>query len=346
MRKVIIVDNHGLHQRFNSQWSFHASKEIESWGFDVSVVTTRKGKLYSKGFLNSFWGEGKVNEGIAQLINNNKIPDDTIFIFTDAHSYAAYLLHEYRTLNNLNYTLIGFWTDSIFFLEGNIRARYRGREFFFVRKMEESLARCYDINLVSTEHFREEISKKSLLYINSKVCALPFSKLLDVPNNYSEFEKEDIILLLSSADEEHDVRTFKSLKSLVPESYALVVCHEGDLTEIEYHRLLARSKMAVSVSKSNSNPYHIFEALLFGVYPLIPDIPAFKDIFNEQFLYDHRILRPPHINFIRGADKIIEISENVVEQEHIDPIVISEAQRIHEKYYNSNQFKEIICSIT
>ena len=79
--------------------------------------------------------------------------------------------------------------------------------------------------------------------------------------------------------------------------------------------------------------------------PVLPDIPVYKEMFNEDYLYPEIVLKPPYLNYIRNREKIHEKVWNSVEN-YVSYDIQSELKRIHDTYYDSKHLKQLLCSLS
>ena len=350
MKKVFIVDNDVTGVRYTSQWTDFVPQEIKSWGYDVEIIKGHPNPNWKYGYLNNFLSVASLYNNAGQLIQNKHIPYNAIFIFPNARHPLVLALNEYKTLKGLEWRFIGFWDDGIYYTYLNFKSnmyygKYKGY-YDWSLKFEKFLSACYDYNLVNNEHQLEHYNRFLAASKGGEtiLCPNPFSSLYEFSKK-QEIEKTDLIVCITRPNSDHDIRLFTNLKKIYPE-YDFVLCYEKNYSIIEHYRLLSKAKIVISHSAKEANPFPIWEALMFGCIPLIPDTKVNKLFFGNDYTFPRKILIPPFLNYIKARhfmhDKIKGYMENYLDYSEQIPIL---CKKVHDKYYDSNQLKILLNTI-
>lgn len=344
-KQVYIIDNNSGGLRYDNRWKWVAD-EITRWGFDCKIIDgwkTQSTKLTTQA---PFFILSSISNKLGQLFTEGVVESDCIFIFPDARDLNIIALHEYRVVNNLKFTMIGFWNDGAF-KPGGVRKKSK-ENYYWTKKWERTLVECLDFNLISTpsdfpkfKSFYNKVRANEILQ-----CGLPLSGTSAVVNYImmdEHEEKEDLIIMNTKSESMYDYRLFEIVAN-EHRNCRFINCNQHNIPEVEYYRLLSISKVVFSVNLEDSHPYNILESMTMGAIPILPDIDIYKEYFGDEWLYDKRILRPPYLNFIRGReyidDKILEYTKNYLSY-NIKEI----AQQIELEFFNSNELKEILCQL-
>lgn len=348
-RKVFIVDNDVTGVRYTTYWSDFVPKEIKSWGYDVEVIKGHPNPNWKYGYHNNFLSVASLYNNAGQLIINRHVPDDAIFIFPNARHPLVLALTEYKCLYKKNWKFLGFWDDGIYYTYLNFKSnmyygKYKGY-YDWSLKFEKFLSACYDINLINNEHqlahFKRFLNNAKA---NIQICPNPFSYLYEYAKKQIT-EKSDLIVCITRPSSQHDINLFVNLRKIYPE-YDFVLCYEKNWSIIEHYRLLSKAKIVISHSAKEANPFPIWEALMFGCIPLIPDTNINKLFFGNTYTFPRKILIPPFLNYIKARhfmhDKIKGYMENYLDYSEQIPILCKD---VHDKYYSSEGLKQILCKI-
>jgi glycosyltransferase involved in cell wall biosynthesis len=175
---------------------------------------------------------------------------------------------------------------------------------------------------------------------------LPFdSTLKDITNDIDtlDIHKDDIVIMNTSPESIHDIKIFDALQQEMPQ-FQFININDRSLTQPEYQRLLARSKVVLSLNRTDTDPYTILESMALGSIPILPDLPLYSEMFNNEWLYSNISLKPPYLNFIRNREEIIQKIWNSVEN-YLNYNLQNEVQEITNTYYNSKDLKQILCKL-
>ena len=281
-----------------------------------------------------------------------------IVIFPNARDHVASLLHEYRIIKKLNLTLIGIWTDGTYHAESSLQARMKGKNQIdrvennaWLSRLERMLISCYDYNLINVtstvKRFSDEYKLKGNKRSHVESIRLPFSNASKIIKAYVQDEghvKEDLIAVNTTPESIFNERVYKLLQEDLPD-YRFVNFHEHEFNSAEYYRLLSKAKILISFNETDANPYNVYEAMLMGCCPILPNIEIYKKMFNENWLYNKKILKPPMLNYLRMGQEIHE-KIRLIENNSLYYNMEEDIKRIDEQYFNSEDLKNILNKIT
>jgi hypothetical protein len=274
------------------------------------------------------------------------VTDNSIFLFANARDPLVTLLHEHRITYNKSFKIIGYWTDSVSFAQGNLRRKIKKSNYSWMVKYERCLADCFDVNLVGSKLLIKKLRTIYPAMLNFQQCGLPFdSTLKDITNDIDtlDIHKDDIVIMNTSPESIHDIKIFDALQQEMPQ-FQFININDRSLTQPEYQRLLARSKVVLSLNRTDTDPYTILESMALGSIPILPDLPLYSEMFNNEWLYSNISLKPPYLNFIRNREEIIQKIWNSVEN-YLNYNLQNEVQEITNTYYNSKDLKQILCKL-
>lgn len=350
-RKVYIVDNDVTGMRYNTQWSDFVPDEINEWGFECEVIKGLQNPQYGKGYFNIFRSQAILSNNFAFLIENKHIPDDAIFIFPNARNPLILLLNEYKHFAKKNYKCIGFWDEGIYYTYLNFRSNfYYGKwkgNYEWSLKYEKMLTACYDYNLINNSyqlnHFNRHLNKAKAN--NLRLCGNPFSSIYNYSKTINPV-KSDLIVSIARMNSDHDRFIFSNLRKLYPQ-YEFVLAYEKKFNIIEYYRLLSKAKVVISHSAKESNPFPIWEAMLFGCIPLVPNTIINRMMFDgDSFTFPRKILIPPFLTYIKNRHLILDKLEGYINlyDDYLEQVKYVR-EKTHNEWFNSNDLKNILIEI-
>lgn len=344
--RVFVIDNHSGSVLYNKTWE-RLSAELDELD----------GVLRSRIIIGSKMNDPKFSQfhDLAAISNDLLMSlkrfakKDSIFIFANARDPIAFMLRQHSQIYDLNFTLIGFWLDGTHDQYGELRSYFRGKDYRWSNKLERALFDCFDYNLVPRESQVYHATKSLNAATAKKVmqCPLPFSQTVsDIKSfldNLGDVDKDDMVILNAYPNSYHNKELFDSMEHMFP-NYIFMTTYQQPVDRNSYFRLLSRAKVVISTNQADVNTFSIFEAMMFGCIPILPDIDSYSEIFSDKWLYSSKILKPPYLNFIRGSHQIYDKVNYYIE--NYDEIDMSdEIDDIYKKFYSSDKLKEIILSL-
>lgn len=345
-RRVYLFDNATSGLRYNIQWSKFIPKEIESWGYEVVLISGIDTNFHKLGYRGTILNSGQLLMNFSKMIMRGWIPDNSIFIFPEARNPLITYINELKLLHDLPIITMGWWSDHTFNVDGNFRYQYAESKMDWTTRLDRTLLSCYDYNLMCTDRqytimYDNFIGSRSTL----RKCGLPFSSITSEAVDELlgfEYQKENRIVINTRYDNQYNPDFINLLKALYSQ-YEFHVIHEQDYSYKEYYKLLRTSKAVLSISEHDSSPWTVYEALSLGAIPILPNSNLYTEIFTDDQIvfYGKHLLNKPFIKFLRKAPNVQELL-NTLDTEYDDLYSKIDVNSIHDKYFNSNNLKDLL----
>lgn len=321
----LVIDDHS--------WETHVSSLLQGY-----VDSTGKESEYDIIEINDL-------SIIKMYFENDKINDTDVFIFPNAWSYMPQYIKHWSEVYQKKIRTIGYWSNSCSVNEDPIYRPLMDRNW---RKVfERSSFRCLDKSFFISENFKENFR----IYVSKNV----FPQRLNVsrfPLDYLEIEMglyremnpyklDQMIFPWSKYLEIHYQimydfkRSFRDTRVLFPQEKQKVG-HE------EILNLTAKSKVAFLPYQSTDIGKEIYECLLLGTIPVVPNIPEMNEYLPEEFLIPVEWINNI-FNYCEHGPKVVKHIRNMIDYHTSYETILTEQQKIlHDKYYDSEDFiKEI-----
>jgi glycosyltransferase involved in cell wall biosynthesis len=101
---------------------------------------------------------------------------------------------------------------------------------------------------------------------------------------YTKLEKENTILFPHRLAPEKQPEVFDYIAEQMPE-YKFIKCQELNLSKEEYHTLLGKAKMVFSANLQETLGISVYEGLVVGAIPLVPDRLSYSEMWSDTFKY-------------------------------------------------------------
>jgi hypothetical protein len=281
---------------------------------------------------------------IKQKFENKEIENGTKFIFPNAWTSATTYIKHWSELNNVQIETIGLWSRGCFINEDEEFRPLGNRDW---RKVfERASFRCLDKSFFISEYHKEQFR----IYV-SKFVFPDRLGIMPFPLDYLELE----MALYKDKFYKQDMIIFPWVKYTQLQEQIMYdfirVYSNMQIIFAQEKSPLERSQLLTQVSKAKVAflPYsypnigkEIYECLLLGTIPLVPDLEAFRDLVPEEFRY------PPEwtqsiFNYSRYApDLTSKIKELTSNYSSYVPLIRTQVDYLFEKYYDSEKIIEQI----
>jgi hypothetical protein len=298
-----------IESRYTIEWHTHIPALLEQQLGDrfrvAQIDGIQKNSQTTPGaFLNfsdtNYWKSSQLC-AFLDFVNQGQVSTHDHLIFADAWNPVILQIKYMKDLLSMNWTVHGLWHagswDSQDFL-----GRLIG-DAEWVRHCEKSMYHAVDHNYFATMFhidlfwrtlFVDQFETENVMRLQDAIgdkkivqCGWPFEYLPEKLSQCHRTPKQDLILFPHRIAPEKQVEIFKDLAHHLPQ-YQWAVCQEQQLTKMQYHQLLAQSKMVFSANLQETLGISTCaEASLSLSLPFAPNRLSYSEIFNnhQEFLY-------------------------------------------------------------
>lgn len=293
-----------LDERYSSQWNQWFPKEFDRLGVPFSTIYPMpiRNKISRGEFLDVVGTNIFKSQQIQQLlflIDEGKVKDNDVIFFHDIWFPGLEALFYVRDGLKLKFKIAGCLHAGTYDDWDFVTRCGMGR---WGADMETAWFSEVDLIFVATFFHRQK-----LLHVRDRV---PPNKVhrtgfpLEPPPILTDITKENLIVFPHRLTPDKAPQEFDALISqVIPRlpGWAALKTQEHTLSKLEYYRVLARSKIAVSTA------YHEFwgiaqqEAMFLGCVPVVPDRLSYRELYPISFKYG---------NLKEAADRIVWAAKN------------------------------------
>ena len=294
---LYLIDLESVESRYTKQWKTHLPTLFRSNGIDVTVIegptdipaATTPGAFLNFGGTNIY--KSAQLEQIAKLFCEGKIKDGDYFLYTDAWNPTVIQLKYMAELLGIKLRIGGMWHAGSYDPQ-DFLGRLIG-DASWVRKAEMSMYDCYDDNFFATKFHIDLFTNtfwdddrdidRQLLHSIRQV-GWPMEYIESDLSDYKNMEKENIILFPHRIAPEKQPEVFDYLAEQMPE-YKWIKCQEENLSKEDYHKLLGKAKLVFSANLQETLGISVYEGLVVGAIPMIPDRLSYSEMWSDMFKY-------------------------------------------------------------
>jgi len=281
---------------------------------------------------------------IKELFKTKAIQTDDKFIFPNAWGSSATYIKHWSEYYNIPVETIGMWSRGCFINDDKEFRPIGNRDW---RKVfERASFRCLDKSFFISEYFKEQFRiyvSKFVFPDRLGVIAFPLDYLeLEMALYKNKHYKQDMIIFpwnsytpLQEQIMYDFVRVFKNMQIIFAQEKSPLERHQL-LTQIQ------KSKVAFLPYDYPNIGAEIYECLLLGTIPLVPDLEGLRDFVPMEFRY------PPEwtetiFNYSKYApdltSKIKDLTDNYT---MYVPLINNQLEHLFETHYDSEKIIEQI----
>lgn len=294
---------------------------------------------------------------LLDMVHRRTIKDGDIIVFANAWNYAVIPLSYFRDEFRWNIHLVGFWGDSLFNQNSPMWGRFKGViTKTFARQIELILFNAYDMNCFWSEPqwkmfqskfsgLRGSIKNKWNGQVTSRyaITGYPFGYLAKEAK-VSKIKTNTIVFPYNLRNDVSK-HLIQGLRTDLPK-YEFVFAQDQTNDRLRYNQVLQDGKIMISTNRFEVEPVLLYEGMLNGLIPMVPDHFFYPDVFPEIYLYPHRLSHPLNgkMMYLHRSRKQLEriITDHIDNYENRAPGLAKSAKKIGDKYYSNKPFIDVL----
>lgn len=279
---------------------------------------------------------------IKALFESKSISNEDKFIFTNAWSSATRYVKHWAETNQVDVELVGFWTNGCYI---DYDKEYKPTTEITWRKLyEKGSFDCLNKNFFISKFYADKF--KSLQKVNEdKLHIMPFPlDYLDLEMSLFNglFNKQNLIVFpwsqytqLQEAIVYDFIRVHKDIQIVFAQEHVPLERHQ-------LLRQLSRAKLSLLPYTNPNIGVEIYECILLGTIPLVPDINGLRELVPEEFRYPAD-WTSSIFNYSKFApDMTSKVKELVKNYDSYRPLIKQTQEYLYENYFDSEKLIEQI----
>lgn len=349
MSNIWIIPIEPLDNRYTKHWYDHIPSQLsQATGMKVTTVDGKEltQSTTEGSFLNfsgtSYYKSSQIMQ-FAELVNTKQVKSGDIVLVTDAWNPTSHMIRYMCELEYIDIKMVGIWHAGQYDPTDILGFTIKSTEW--AKKTEESMFELYDINVYATEYHRTMfVEAREVDASKSVVCGFPmeyYTQTLGL-ERAPLCEKEDIIVFPHRISPEKRLDLFKAIERVsIPYGYNCIVTQEQNFSKEEYYQLLRKAKFVFSANEHENLGIGMFEGLLLGCIPILPNKLSYREMYSDKFKYDADLIpkrggdADAFAEFVVGM--INSLNQNAT-QEDID----LEGERIFKQFFSGDTLYQLI----
>ena len=341
---IHILDYINPELRHVDHWRTIVPSMLEHNGYDVNIIQGDDLVPNDSGLLGETYYKTSQFASICDNMLRGMISPNDVFIIGDAWNPTVLSIRYMSDIHKLNLKIIGFWRDGIYDVDSKIWMNTVRQPRQWSRAFERSLFTAYDYNCFLSQVRADKFKSRYNFKRDNKVVVsgFPYGGIRELRDAYPHIEKEDIIVLPHDSFNEDQRDIFKALQRYLSD-YKFVDCAELRLSRTEYYDVLIRAKGIMAINLSESDPTNIYEGMVFGCVPIVPNRLVYNEVFPEKYHYNSYYTQPPMLNFVRGREYMHNAIRNVIDNySKLSDELFRDSIDIENKYFSNDELLRIL----
>lgn len=344
MSTIHVVTEFKRDSKIESYW-YECFHDEDFHGYNVNIIDGTLLDHESYLFSDTFFKSTQLRN-LLDLVGRNKIRDGDVVVFANAWNYIAIPLSLFRDEFQMKFHMIGMWGDSLYNQESPMWHRYHGIRKDWARQVELSLFNAFDVNCFWCERhltmFKQKFLSRKDNMGSSRVTGYPFGYLA----KESKVSDKKLLTLVFPYNLRIDAHAalIQGLKTDLKE-YEVVLAQEQTNNRLAYNDLLDEAKLMCSFNKTEINPVLLYEAMLRGALPLVPDTETYAEMFDRRFLYPSElaIAKNNKVMYLHRSRHQMEqiITDAMNRYDELLPASLENAEELG-KYYSNKPFLKLL----
>ena len=277
---IYLITLEPIETRYTAQWkTWFKSQFADSVEIDGDTLSATNATNFLNPTGTNIWKSEQIIK-ISKMFECGQVKENDSFFFYDAWHYGVIATKYMSELLKIPVKIFGIWHAGSYDPYDLL-----GTSFNYFGEFEKSLFACIDKSFVATEFHKNLIMGRHTVDASSIiVTGLPydFEELL----KFKTEVKENIIIFPHRLSDEKQPNIARDIEKEVSKvGWKVVFCQEQKLTKVEYHTLLAKSKIVFSASLQETWGIGTFEGLALDCIPFVPNRLSYKEMYNKKFLY-------------------------------------------------------------
>lgn len=321
MRKIIVVTDNLIAD--TEQWEIHLASVLQGYVESTNLQNIHIEQITDISILKNYFDTGQISA------------NDT-FIFTNAWSPNATYVKHWAEICKVEIKLIGFWTH-----EANINGQKPLHTQTWRKFSELASFRCLDKSYFISNYYKELVQPLVSKYIYAervKVISYPLDYLsLEMSAYKDSYYKQNIIVFpWSKYTELHEQIVYDFIRAY-KDIHVLFAQERKPLERPLLLDQISKAKLAFLPYKSANIGEEIYECLLLGTIPLVPDLKGFENLVPAEFRYPPEWTENIYSYCTHAPDLISKIRNLVVNYDTYKQVIKDHLDYLYEHYYDSEQ---------
>lgn len=226
-------------------------------------------------------------EYIKKDFQSGYITTDDLFIFPNAWSTMTTYIKHWSENYDIPVKMIGFWSRGCYI---NHDDEYRPMNDRNWRKVHERASfRCLDKSFFISEYHKEQYRiyvSKFVFPERLNIIKFPLDYLpMELSEYKDDFFKQDMIVFPWSKYTNLHEQIIYDFIRVFTHAQVIFAQEHNPLERYQLMNQIAKSKVAFLPYAYPNIGKEIYECLILGTIPLVPDIDGFKDLVPDEFRY-------------------------------------------------------------
>lgn len=299
MRTLFILPIEPIESRYTAEWHRHIPLQITAFAKDAGIPWTVK-QVNGRGapanvpkgqFLDfagtSIYKSTQMAE-MAKRISSGDVSDGDVILVTDAWNPAVLQLRLMLDMLKIRADIHGIWHAGSYDPTDLLGLGIKDKTWSHAT--ERAMFAAYEENYFATRYHVETFCNALNISMTDrwkkiKTVGWPMEYIADRVKHVSATREKIIVFPHRISPDKRPLMFIDVAHEMRNSGYEFVFTQEQNLSKDEYHNLLSRATLAVSMAQHEMLGISMYEAAINGCIPLVPNRLSYREMYPTAFRY-------------------------------------------------------------
>ena len=331
-------------QRYTREWKTYLPQQLRSamrrtkhkrWKLRVISGGKTSGNTSGGAFINfaetNFYKSDQVRK-FTKLLIKGEVKEGDRLLFTDAWHPGIIQCRYMADHFGVRFDIHALWHAGSYD-RNDLLGQHRLTRRWAI-PFERAVFRACSRNYFATEYHRNLCVKRLNVQRTKSPCVVgwPMEYLRSVLGVHDKPDKSNTILFPHRLSKEKQPDFVNQLRTLVPDLH-IVLAQQRKLSKWDYRELVGECVAVLSFSKQETLGIGVYEAMLCGAVPIVPDWLSYKELYPNHCYPADWITTPE--SFKRHAPDLAAHIRTSIKAHQQNPIILKDWTRaVGKKHFN------------
>lgn len=299
MRTIFILPIEPIEKRYTAEWHRHIPTQLASFAKDAGLefkITQVNGRGapadVPKGQFLDFAGTSVYKctqmAEMAKRITKGDVKSGDVILVTDAWNPMVLQLRLMLDMLKINAEIHGIWHAGSYDLTDLLGLGIKDKAWSHAT--ERAMFAAYSTSYFATRYHVETFCKALDISMPDrwkkiKTVGWPMEYIADRVKHVSATREKIIVFPHRISPDKRPQMFIDVAHAMRNSGYEFVLTQEQNLSKDEYHNLLSRATLAVSMAQHEMLGIGMYEAAINGCIPLVPNRLSYREMYPTAFRY-------------------------------------------------------------
>lgn len=327
-------------------WREYLVPFLEENGYDCCLVGGGNKIPPSLKDLGRFYYQAEQYKNLSDKIIMGEIKNGDIFVFEDSFNIFLLPLRYLIENSGLDLRIVSLFYDSSIWqnsiIRRNLKISYKKLAFNFEKISQycsNHVAFFSESELMKYKRFISHKTSK-IEVKGMSIIGYPTGDLYNKITSRNYTKEPNSVFIYSGTWPDGKEEIGSAIEKMDPSHKYYYFSGYPDRKN--YLDMLKKSEFVLFLDDDPTMVINIYESMVYGCIPLIPDTGKFREYFPNEFIFRGKTIKLPFLNLVRGLDEILEKMNFLSTNRHY----VQEATlELEKNYFSNKRFLDLLDNI-